>query len=288
VTTLPTRLESLGLEEVEPWVVEDTHPNRARVREVGLAFRPIRPATLEEMQAMACPLLQVYDPGDPDELADAVHSLYERNKGVLVDPRDAWSDYVDPREAPLDQPLPYAVISRVRRYREWEARAAERAAAGEPPPKRRPDMPVRCTRVRNDGVRCWAWATEGDLCKSHGLRSYLAEDAGYQAMLARRRVAEALVDAVDTVIDLSQNAASEPVRLKASTELLDRGGVHSATDVNVTHAVEQSDPAAVVRERLAALAKRAAALEAPGGEGADGIVDGEVVSDDGQPEQAGD
>ena len=60
-----------------------------------------------------------------------------------------------------------------------------------------------------------------------------------------------------------ENAESEPVRLKASTEILDRAGVRGGTELSVD--VEVNDvrpPHVIVAERLQRLASGAAGIAA--------------------------
>jgi hypothetical protein len=58
--------------------------------------------------------------------------------------------------------------------------------------------------------------------------------------------------------DMMLNAASEPVRLKASTEILDRAGIRGGQEFDVTAKVVDGRPAAqIIAERLARLAPQA-------------------------------
>jgi hypothetical protein len=72
---------------------------------------------------------------------------------------------------------------------------------------------------------------------------------------ARSKLTQAAPYAVDILEDLMENAASEPVRLKASTEILDRAGVRGGVEFDAR--IEVADgrqPAQVVAERLQRLA----------------------------------
>jgi hypothetical protein len=96
---------------------------------------------------------------------------------------------------------------------------------------------------------------------------------------ARRKLIQAAPFAVDVLEDLMENAESEPVRLKASTEILDRAGVRGGTELSVD--VEVNDlrpPHVIVAERLQRLAAGAAGIAASLTE-KNNIVDAEVVED---------
>jgi hypothetical protein len=68
--------------------------------------------------------------------------------------------------------------------------------------------------------------------------------------------------AVDVLEELMENATSEPVRLKASSEILDRAGVRGGMDIDL--GVELRDarsPAQIVAERLARLTEGAMMMQ---------------------------
>jgi hypothetical protein len=60
--------------------------------------------------------------------------------------------------------------------------------------------------------------------------------------------------AVDVLEELMESAQSEPVRLKASTEILDRAGVRGGVELDVGVDVTVRSPHEVIKERLARLA----------------------------------
>ena len=90
--------------------------------------------------------------------------------------------------------------------------------------------------------------------------------------------------AVDVLEELMETAESEPVRLKASSEILDRAGVRGGMDIGLDIEVTDArSPAQIVQERLARLAagaERVNEMLAAGGDGE--IVDAEVV----EPEES--
>ena len=72
---------------------------------------------------------------------------------------------------------------------------------------------------------------------------------------ARAKLTQAAPYAVDVLEDLMENAASEPVRLKASTEILDRAGVRGGVEFDANINVNDTrSPAQIVAERLQRLA----------------------------------
>jgi hypothetical protein len=105
---------------------------------------------------------------------------------------------------------------------------------------------------------------------------------------ARAKLTQAAPYAVDVLEDLMQNAQSEPVKLKASTEILDRAGVRGGIEFDARLEVTDGrQPAQVVAERLQRLAAGAiqvaakmaeAGLEMPKDAESD-IEDAEIVEE---------
>jgi len=105
---------------------------------------------------------------------------------------------------------------------------------------------------------------------------------------ARAKLTQAAPYAVDVLEDLMQNAQSEPVKLKASTEILDRAGVRGGVEFDARLEVTDGrQPAQVVAERLQRLAAGAiqvaakmaeAGLEVPKDAESD-IEDAEIVEE---------
>ena len=85
-----------------------------------------------------------------------------------------------------------------------------------------------------------------------------------------------------------ENAASEPVRLKASTEILDRAGVRGGVEFDANININDGRPAAqIVAERLERLAAGAIEVAAKLSEAGitlpksnNGIIDAEVVEEE--------
>jgi hypothetical protein len=74
---------------------------------------------------------------------------------------------------------------------------------------------------------------------------------------ARDRLTQAAPAAVDTLEDLMLSAESEPVKLKAAAEILDRAGVRAGIDINSEVTVDVRPAAALIAERLQKLAPTA-------------------------------
>jgi hypothetical protein len=128
------------------------------------------------------------------------------------------------------------------------------------------------------------------LCRIH-LKA--ARKPGEDVERARLKIMQAAPYAVDTLEELMESAESEPVRLKASTEILDRAGVRSGQDINIDVEVSDTRPAAqVVAERLArlsdgaqAIAARVQQLESETDNSDNGeIIDAEVVVESSEEE----
>lgn len=265
MATVTGELEALGFDEVEPGIVLDTPENRRRIYrleppgwqyervmdEDGMPsgyIRPLHPARLSERR------------GKP----------YEIYRDLLVDSEDPWSDYVGPDDFPMDAEAPHFILDRLRR---WRLQDQE----GIPQDERKP-FPVRCEHVRADGTRCWLWAPKPQdvrVCGHHLKQA--GRDQTRHALTAKIKLLEMTTDAVDNLEYLAYNAESEPVKLKATTEILDRAGVRAGVEIEISGEVEVRDPGAEVRARLEKIASRRLELEAA--HEAE-VVEGEVVEDD--------
>lgn len=242
---LSGRLEVMGLEEVEPGIILDTIENRRLLKsQSGDGVWDWERVRDEENQ-----LTGYLRPLSPESRQVARKAVYDIRRPLLSDPENPWSDYVHPDEYPLDVWMPWWVEMRLRGWR-------EQTAEGVPESDRR-RFPIRCTQLRTDNTRCWSWAGNPDkvpLCKSHvpQTREALAQTPAY----ARERILEASVNAVDNLIYLSDHAEGEAVRLKASTEILDRAGVRGGVEIDISGEITQADPAKALSDRLAKLATR--------------------------------
>jgi len=74
---------------------------------------------------------------------------------------------------------------------------------------------------------------------------------------ARSRLTQAAPTAVDTLEQLMDSAESEPVKLKAATEILDRAGVRAGFDINTDVTLDVRPAASIIAERLQRIAQNA-------------------------------
>lgn len=152
---------------------------------------------------------------------------------------------------------------------------------------------VRCVQIKKDGNRCGRWSIRGyTKCIVH---------AGPQARMADGNVskyAEAIIEsarlrlidntdmALDQLFELAQPGSGESIRLKASTEILDRAGIRGGFEVKIDAEITES-PAEVIRKRIEELKKgadTAAKMRADREAELSGdIVDAELVEDPDQP-----
>ena len=264
-------LSALGLNEIERGVVEDTYENRQMLRQAHMRWDTVYSST-----------------GGPTGLIAArteeqvrerrVISLQEK-KPLLVDPSDLNSDYVTGLDLVIDDTAikitPPWVVSATRKYLEEQKRG------GPSSPKRQPlAQPQRCRIIKTDGLRCMLWSSgrikDDGLCRMH-LKTQ--RKPGEDIERARKKLVQAAPYAVDILEDLMDNAVSEPVKLKATTEILDRAGIRGGTELDVGVDVTDSrSPAQIIGERLARLSATAARQAEELSEDTN-IQDAEVVLD---------
>lgn len=272
-------LSELGIIETERGVCEDTYENRNTLRRAKLRYQAVF-----DVAGKATGLISAFT--TESLIERRILSLAEK-KPLLVDPDNRDSDYLTGLDLILEDRVHHMVPPWVLgSTRGW---IAEQNAGGPPTAKREPKgMPHRCRIIKSDGIRCMLWGSgrkkDDGVCRIH-LRT--GRTAGESVERARRKLVQAAPYAVDVLEELMETAESEPVRLKASTEILDRAGVRGGQDLNIEMEVTDARPAAqVVMERLVRLADGAAAIQARldnmsrGAEDVDGeIVDAEVVED---------
>lgn len=276
-------LRELPIEWVEDRVCEENFENRRLLRENGHRWRPVPP---DPDTGMPSGLIEVPDPVAEQESALARHAA------ILVNPRDPWSDFVDVREIPIDATgVPYWIHRKAEQWHEWnasEGKPVEPGTAGKgvvakAKAGKEPHLPTRCTAVKKDGTRCWAWAVDkanDGKCRAHAPGAALAANMGHQIALSRVKLMQAAPAMVDILEELATTAAAEQVRLKASTEILDRAGVSSSTDINITGAIAvEADPATVIRDRLSSLAGRLTKADEHAADSDEDVVDAEVAED---------
>lgn len=250
-------LADIGIEEVERGVCQDSYQNRAILRRNKMGWDPVYASNGAPTGLIQARSLEM-------EKQRRLMSLSEK-KPILVDPSNVNSDYLTGydllAESASDYLVPPWVIGATRNW------IKEQEAGGLPAGSRKQPavLPTRCRAVKEDRVRCMLWCSgrpkDDGLCRIH--LGSIQRKPGEDVERARAKLTQAAPYAVDVLEDLMENAASEPVRLKASTEILDRAGVRGGVEFDAR--IEVSDgrsPAQVVAERLDRLAAGAAAIQA--------------------------
>ena len=105
---------------------------------------------------------------------------------------------------------------------------------------------------------------------------------------ARKKIIQSAPYAVDTLEELMQTATSEPVKLKAATEILDRAGVRGGIELDANVSVTDTRPAAeIIAERLNRIAGGAVQLAGTlAGQGVQVEIETAAVVDNGDEEKS--
>ena len=263
-------LSMVGIIEMERGVCEDTYENRSLLRKAHMGWD-----TVYSTNGVPTGLIMARSQDMATERR--LLSLAEK-KPILVDPDNVNSDYLTGYdllvEAMTDKLVPPWVIGATKM---WGKEQEDPIASS----KRKPTaLPHRCNTIKDDGIRCMLWSSgrpkDDGLCRVH-LR-HLSKKPGEDIERARKRITQAAPYAVDILEDLMINAASEPVRLKASTEILDRAGIRGGVEFDATLNVTDTRPAAsIIAERLSRLSNNALdiAVELSN----DGVNDAQAVQD---------
>ena len=243
-------LSEIGIEEVERGVCADTYENRKILRGAKMGWDTVYSSNgvptgliMARSQAMATERRML--------------SLAEK-KPIMVDPDSPNSDYLTGLDLVAESASDYLVPPWVVGATKMWLREQDEPVASE---KKKPTaLPHRCRAVKDDGLRCMLWSSgrpkDDGLCRVH-LRS-IKKRPGEDIERARQKLTQAAPYAVDVLEDLMENAASEPVKLKASTEILDRAGIRGGTEFDVTAKLVDERPAAqIIAERLDRLAGKA-------------------------------
>jgi hypothetical protein len=132
------------------------------------------------------------------------------------------------------------------------------------------------------------WATgspkDDGLCRVH-LRS-LKHKTSDDIERAREKLTQAAPFAVDKLEELMEFAESEPVKLKAATEILDRAGIRGGVEIDTTVNVDVRPAAQIIAERLERLAVGAIHTAARLSEDGQKVIDAEVVVEESQERPA--
>lgn len=234
-------LEELGFDEIEPGLVEDTSENRSRIYRLEGHWQFER--DLDE-DGVPTGLIR---PVTPAMLTERRERNYEIYKPILQDPQDPWSDFIGPDDMSRDVYAPRWVLHRLTSWRRHEEEGTVPSW----------EFPVRCEARRHDGTRCWLWAGRPEittLCKPHF--NAAGTDPKKMIEYARGKLVSMLPGAVDTLEYLAFNAESETVKLKATTEILDRTGVRGGTELTVNGDITVTDPTDAVRNKITTLQER--------------------------------
>ena len=268
-------LSDLGIIEHERGVCEDTFDNRATLRRAKLNWDPVY-----DQSGGATGLIAARS--QESSVERRLLSLAEK-KPLLVDPKNNNSDFLTGLDLLVDDAackiVPPWVLGSTRA---WQL---EQNNGGPASPNRQPaGLPHRCRIIKSDGLRCQLWSSgrikDDGLCRVH-LKT--VRKPGEDVERARRKLIQAAPYAVDVLEELMETAESEPVRLKASTEILDRAGVRAGMDLSVDIEVNDARPPhVIVAERLQRLAAGAANIAAQL-EATNNIIDAEVVESSGEP-----
>lgn len=272
-------LSAYGIEEVNRGVCADTFENRQALRRAKLNWLPVYsengvPTGL--IQALSVEM----------QSRQRLLSLDEKS-AILSDPKDKNSDYLSGfdllAESAADGIVPPWVLgaTKVWAKQQNEINGDESKLKG----KKLSPLPTRCKAIKDDGIRCqlWSGGRSGDdgMCRVHlgSLRNKPTDSVER----ARARLTQASPAAVDTLEELMFSAESEPVKLKAATEILDRAGVRAGFDISGDINVEVRPAASIIQERLQRLAQNsleATARLAELTEREEKVVDAEVVEVD--------
>lgn len=268
-------LTELGIEEVDRGICEDNFENRAILRRARLQWEPVYTST-----GTSSGLIKVRTAESTRERR--LLSLAEK-RPILVNPNDNNSDYLTGldliAEEASDYLVPPWVVHATRLY-------LKEREEGQANPKRQPlAQPHRCRQIKSDGLRCMLWGSgrpkDDGLCRVH-LRS-VKHKTSDDIERAREKLMQAAPFAVDKLEELMEFAESEPVKLKAATEILDRAGVRGGVEIDTTVNVDVRPAAQIIAERLERLTLGAAtAARLLTDDGVD-VVDAEVVVEEERP-----
>jgi hypothetical protein len=266
-------LSTLGIEEVDKGICVDNYENRGILRRAKLNWDPV-------FSTNGVPTGLIRARSKQSTVERRLMSLAEK-RPLLVNQSDNNSDFLTGldllAEEASDYLVPPWVVHSTRLY------LKEREDGGPKSEKRQPlCQPHRCTQIKDDGIRCMLWSSgrpkDDGLCRIH-LRSTKHKTSD-DIERARNKLMQAAPYAVDKLEELMEYAESEPVQLKAATEILDRAGVRGGIEIDSNVNIDVRPAAEVINERLNRLAagaiQAAAMLSQNGAE----IVDAEVVTDE--------
>lgn len=283
-------LSSIGILEHSRGVCEDTYENRSILRGAKMGWD-----TVYSTNGVPTGLIMARSSAMARERR--MLSLAEK-KPIMVDPDFSNSDYLTGLDLLAESASDYLVPPWVIGATKMWVKEIDQPVASE---KKKPTaLPHRCRAVKDDGLRCMLWSSgrpkDDGLCRVH-LRS-VKKRPGEDIERARAKLTQSAPYAVDVLEDMMENAASEPVRLKAATEILDRAGVRGGVEFDTTVKLVDDRPAAQIiadrLQRLASGAIEAAASLASAGvtvepdQTTSDIIDAEEVTDNEEEKQTSD
>jgi hypothetical protein len=122
------------------------------------------------------------------------------------------------------------------------------------------------------------------LCRVH-LRS-VKHKTSDDIERAREKLMQAAPFAVDKLEELMEFAESEPVKLKAATEILDRAGVRGGVEIDTNVNVDVRPAAQIIAERLERLSSGALSEALRLAQNGVQTIDAEIVVDEKEPATA--
>jgi len=238
-------LEELGIIEEQRGVCEDTFENRQILRRSMLRWTALFDGLGNATNLIVARSIE-------QERERAIISLAGK-KALLSDPGNNNSEFLGGLDLLLDDEAQKVVPNWVMgATRAW---LKEQEEGGPQSDRRQPKgLPGRCRLTKTDALRCSLWHSgrikDDGLCRIHlGSTRRTANNVE----LARQKISQASTYAVDVLEDLMESAVSEPVKLKAATEILDRAGVRGGMDLNIDLKSNGRSAAEILTERLARL-----------------------------------
>jgi hypothetical protein len=238
-----------GIEETDRGICLDTFENRQALRRAKFNWLPVY-----ALNGVPTGLIQALS----TEMQSQQRLLsLEEKIAILSEPDDKNSDYITGygllAESAADYIAPPWVLGATRAWAKQQ-NSGELAHG-----KKELPLPKRCKAIKDDGIRCQLWSggrgADDGLCRVHlgSLRNKPTDSVER----ARSRLTQATPTAVDVLEQLMDSAESEPVKLKAATEILDRAGIRAGIDINTDITLDVRPAASIIAERLQRLASNA-------------------------------
>lgn len=264
-------LSVFGIIEIERGVCEDSFENRSLLRRAQLQWDDVY-----DQRGMPTGLVAARSKEATRERR--LMSVAEK-KPLLLDPRSNNSDFLTGVDLIVDEAAcritPPWVIGATKAWIQEQQDGGPKTNRRAPAAK-----PHRCRHIKSDNLRCLLWSSgrvaDDGLCRVH-LGTVRKPSADIER--ARYKLMQSAPRAVDVLEELMESATSEPVRLKASAEILDRAGVRGGMEIDVGIDTTGGRPAhVIVAERLQRLAEGASNVAATLAEH-NNVIEAEVVLD---------